>query len=145
MVVKAALHREPLPNNRIEFPWLANGIGIYGGRDHSATGNTVTGTVLSGGGILISSGHGALPFGGTIRATDNTFVATGGDCYIGEPVGVLWLHAGGLKQGKRYIPGELMKQGMAVVAVDYRLSPAAKVAAHPLLLKFVEKITRQDF
>lgn len=39
---------------------------------------------------------------------------------------VVWLHAGGLKQGKRYIPGELMKKGIAVVAVDYRLSPAAK-------------------
>jgi len=39
---------------------------------------------------------------------------------------VVWLHAGGLTQGKRYIPGELMKKGIAVVAVDYRLSPAAK-------------------
>ncbi len=39
---------------------------------------------------------------------------------------VIWLHAGGLTQGKRYVPGELMRKGIAVVAVDYRLSPAAK-------------------
>jgi len=39
---------------------------------------------------------------------------------------VVWLHAGGLKEGKRYVPGELMKKGIAVVSVDYRLSPAAK-------------------
>lgn len=79
--------------NRIEFPWLANGIGFYGGRDHSATGNTVTGTVVSGGGILISSGHGAIPFGGAISASDNTFIDTGGDCYIGARVGAVWVHA----------------------------------------------------
>lgn len=80
-------------NNRIEFPWLANGIGIYGGRDHVVAGNTVTGTVLSGGGLLISSGHGALPFEGTIRASDNSFIDTGGECYIGERVGAVWVHA----------------------------------------------------
>lgn len=80
-------------NNRIQFPWLANGIGIYGGRDHAAMGNTVQGTVLSGGGLLISSGHGAIPFSGTIRATDNTFLKTGGECYIGAQVGAIWVHA----------------------------------------------------
>ena len=40
---------------------------------------------------------------------------------------VIWFHAGGLKQGSRYVPGELMNQGFAVAAVDYRLSP--KVSA----------------
>jgi len=80
-------------NNRVQFPWLANGIGIYGGKDHAAIGNTVQGTVLSGGGLLISSGHGAIPFSGTIRATGNTFNETGGDCYIGERVGAIWIHA----------------------------------------------------
>jgi acetyl esterase/lipase len=39
---------------------------------------------------------------------------------------VVWLHAGGLKQGSRYIPGELMGQGFAVVAVDYSMYPTAK-------------------
>jgi acetyl esterase/lipase len=43
---------------------------------------------------------------------------------------VVWFHAGGLKQGRRYVPGELMKRGIAVVAVDYRLSPGAKAPAY---------------
>ncbi len=39
---------------------------------------------------------------------------------------VVWFHSGGLKQGNRYIPGELMNKGFAVVAVDYRLAPQAR-------------------
>ncbi|MEM1212748.1 MAG: hypothetical protein AAGI68_10675, partial [Planctomycetota bacterium] len=36
---------------------------------------------------------------------------------------VVFLHAGGLTGGQRFIPGELRRQGIAVVAADYRLSP----------------------
>ncbi len=36
---------------------------------------------------------------------------------------VVWFHGGGLKAGNRKIPSALKKQGIAVVAVDYRLSP----------------------
>ena len=36
---------------------------------------------------------------------------------------VIWLHAGGLRFGERYIPGELREQGFAVAAVGYRLVP----------------------
>ncbi len=43
---------------------------------------------------------------------------------------VVWFHAGGLTQGKRYIPGELMNKGVAVVAVDYRLSPATNAPGY---------------
>lgn len=43
---------------------------------------------------------------------------------------VVWLHAGGLKMGERYVPGELMEQGFAVVAVSYRLSPKVKAPAY---------------
>lgn len=43
---------------------------------------------------------------------------------------VIWFHAGGLNAGSRYVPGELMNQGIAVVAVDYRLSPRAKAPAY---------------
>ena len=80
-------------NNTIELPWLANGIAIYGGTDHLAARNKVTGTVSSGAGILVSSGFEAVPFSGTIRVEDNTIADTGGDCYIGETVGGLWIHA----------------------------------------------------
>lgn len=48
----------------------------------------------------------------------------------GEFATVVWFHAGGLNAGSRYVPGELMNQGFAVVAVDYRLSPRAKAPAY---------------
>jgi acetyl esterase/lipase len=39
---------------------------------------------------------------------------------------VIWLHGGGLTGGRRYIPAELKNKNLAVVAVDYRLSPLVK-------------------
>ena len=79
--------------NCIQFPWLANGLAVYGGKDHRIIGNYVEGGVFSGGGLLLSSGFEAIPFSGTIRAEDNTFKDTGGDCYIGQPIGSLWIYA----------------------------------------------------
>lgn len=39
---------------------------------------------------------------------------------------VVFMHAGGLKQGQPYIPGELMGRGFAVVSAGYRLYPGAR-------------------
>ncbi len=79
--------------NTIQLPWLANGIALYGGSDHLVADNKIDGTVFSGGGILLSSGFGAFPFGGKIRLERNRITDTGGDCYIGETIGGLWIHA----------------------------------------------------
>ena len=79
--------------NTVELPWHANGIGVYGGTDHEVRGNLVVDTVQSGGGLLISSGHGAFPFAGRLRVEDNRFLRTGGDCYIDGRNGGLWIHA----------------------------------------------------
>lgn len=43
---------------------------------------------------------------------------------------VVWLHGGGLKGGKRYLPARLRNQGVAVVPVDYRLSGRAAAPAY---------------
>ena len=43
---------------------------------------------------------------------------------------VIWFHGGGLTGGNRSIPSALKGQGIAVVAVDYRLSPKAKAPAY---------------
>lgn len=43
---------------------------------------------------------------------------------------VVWFHGGGLEGGNKYIPEEFSKQGFAVVAVNYRLSPKAKNPAY---------------
>ncbi len=40
---------------------------------------------------------------------------------------VVWFHGGGLTGGQKSIPEGLLKQGLAVIAVNYRLSPKVKV------------------
>lgn len=39
---------------------------------------------------------------------------------------VIWFHGGGLTQGEKEIPEALTKQGIAVIGVNYRLSPKIK-------------------
>ena len=41
---------------------------------------------------------------------------------------IIWFHGGGLTGGKRNVPQELSQQGIAIAAVDYRLSPKVKVS-----------------
>lgn len=43
---------------------------------------------------------------------------------------VVWFHGGGLEGGSKFIPRELTEQGMAVVSVNYRLSPKATSPAY---------------
>ncbi|WP_311195876.1 alpha/beta hydrolase [Antarcticibacterium sp. 1MA-6-2] len=39
---------------------------------------------------------------------------------------VVWFHGGGLTSGSKFVPQELKEKGIAVVSVNYRLSPRAK-------------------
>jgi acetyl esterase/lipase len=43
---------------------------------------------------------------------------------------VVWFHGGGLEGGSKHIPEELKEKGIAVVAVNYRLSPRATNPAY---------------
>ncbi|WOO42131.1 alpha/beta hydrolase [Rubellicoccus peritrichatus] len=43
---------------------------------------------------------------------------------------IVWFHGGGLKGGKKNLPNELKDQGIAVVSVNYRLSPKVKAPAY---------------
>lgn len=43
---------------------------------------------------------------------------------------VVWFHGGGLKGGERFIPEPLKNEGLAVVAVNYRLHPRVKAPAY---------------
>lgn len=43
---------------------------------------------------------------------------------------IVWFHGGGLEQGEKYFPKELMDKGIAIVAVNYRLSPKATNPAY---------------
>ena len=43
---------------------------------------------------------------------------------------VVWFHGGGLEKGNKEIPDELKKQGLAIVAANYRFSPVVKAPAY---------------
>ncbi len=43
---------------------------------------------------------------------------------------VVWFHGGGLRGGKKAVPVQLQRQGIAVVAVNYRLFPKVKAPAY---------------
>jgi acetyl esterase/lipase len=43
---------------------------------------------------------------------------------------VVWFHGGGITSGEKFIPEKLKEQGIAVVSVNYRLSPKAKCPAY---------------
>lgn len=43
---------------------------------------------------------------------------------------VVWFHGGGINSGNKHIPEKLKKQGIAVIAVNYRLSPKVKNPAY---------------
>lgn len=43
---------------------------------------------------------------------------------------IVWFHGGGLTEGNKYIPEDLTGKGIAIVAVNYRLSPTAKCPAY---------------
>ncbi|MCS4229240.1 alpha/beta hydrolase [Sphingobacterium sp. BIGb0165] len=43
---------------------------------------------------------------------------------------IVWFHGGGLEGGNKFIPLELKEKGVAVVAVNYRLSPKEKAPGY---------------
>lgn len=43
---------------------------------------------------------------------------------------VVWFHGGGITGGNKYIPEKLKKQGIAIAAVNYRLSPQVQHPAY---------------
>lgn len=43
---------------------------------------------------------------------------------------VVWFHGGGLKNGNKSVPAELQGNGIAVVAVNYRMNPKVKAPAY---------------
>jgi len=43
---------------------------------------------------------------------------------------LIWFHGGGMEMGEKYIPEEIKNKGIAVVSVNYRLSPKVKNPAY---------------
>jgi hypothetical protein len=63
--------------NTIQCPWLANGIAIYGGRNHTVEDNVVYDTVVNGAGININTNYNPVPFSGFITVQRNTLIRCG--------------------------------------------------------------------
>ncbi|MEQ8337744.1 MAG: carboxylesterase family protein, partial [Cyclobacteriaceae bacterium] len=42
---------------------------------------------------------------------------------------IIWFHGGGITGGNKHLPDRLMNQEVAIVAVNYRLSPKVKAPA----------------
>lgn len=63
--------------NTIQCPWLANGIAIYGGRNHTVEDNVVFDTVVNGAGININTNYNPVPFSGFITIQRNTLIRCG--------------------------------------------------------------------
>lgn len=55
---------------------------------------------------------------------------------------IVWFHGGGLTGGDKFIPQELKDKGVAVVAVNYRLSPKAQ---HPAYIEDAAEATAWVF
>lgn len=73
-----------------------------------------------------------IPYRTLSEETSNSYIAERCklDIYYPEKVEgfptVVWFHGGGITSGNKHIPEKLKQKGIAVVAVNYRLSPRAK-------------------
>jgi hypothetical protein len=86
-------HDNTFRHNTIQLPMLANGIGIYGGRDNLLEANVIADTLVEGAGIQVANRFsGTVPLEGTITLRDNT-VLRGGSRFPGVgDVGAIFLY-----------------------------------------------------
>ena len=76
--------------NTIQIPWLASGISIYGGSNHTVEYNAIYDTVTGGSGIYVSSNFNPKPLSGTITVRNNTLIRCGSnECYTGYAPGAI--------------------------------------------------------
>jgi hypothetical protein len=81
-------------SNTVQNPWFANGIAIYGGKDHSVIDNIVCDTVSTGSGLYISAQFGEYPFQGKILASGNKLIRCGAnESDLGGPAGAIRIMA----------------------------------------------------
>ena len=93
--------------------------------------------------FLLAAQYVAAQETGYKMAKDIAYIASPTDTYVKErckldvyypvdttgcPV-VVWYHGGGLTSGNKAVPAQLQKQGMIVVAVNYRLLPMVDISA----------------
>lgn len=79
--------------NTVEFPWLANNISVYGGKDIEITDNILCDTVAMGAGVNISTNFKPEAFEGTITVARNTLSRCGShDLNYNSDDGAIWFN-----------------------------------------------------
>lgn len=78
-------------NNTIQIPNLANGIGIYGGKNNTVSNNLILDVVDNGSGIQFGTNHGPSAFTGTLTISNNKLVRAGSWHHdYGYQIGAIW-------------------------------------------------------
>ncbi|MFC5531408.1 CARDB domain-containing protein [Cohnella yongneupensis] len=89
--------------NTVQIPNLANGIGIYGGKNNTVSNNLILDVVDNGSGIQFGTNHGPTAFTGTLTITNNKLVRAGSYHHdYGYQIGAIWgywVNNNGLAQG----------------------------------------------
>ena len=79
--------------NTIRNPWLANGVGIYGGTNITVSDNIIKDTVYAGAGVNISTNFQPTPFVGSVKVLRNTIIRCGSENQ-NDTVGGIWFNYG---------------------------------------------------
>lgn len=89
--------------NTVQIPNLANGIGIYGGKNNTVSNNLVLDVVDNGSGIQFGTNHSPTAFTGSLTISNNRLVRCGSYHHdYGYQIGAVWgywLNNNGLAQG----------------------------------------------
>lgn len=89
--------------NTIQIPNLANGIGIYGGKNNTVSNNLIMDVVDNGSGIQFGTNHGPSAFTGILTVDTNKLVRCGSYHHdYGYQIGAIWsywVNNNGLAQG----------------------------------------------
>lgn len=77
--------------NTVQIPNLANGIGIYGGKNNTVSNNLIADVIDNGGGIQFGTNHGPTAFTGTLTVSNNKIVRGGSYHHdYGYQIGAIW-------------------------------------------------------
>ena len=103
--------------NTIQCPWLANGIAVYGGRNHTVEDNVIYDTIVNGAGINISSDFSPIPFGGFITVQRNTLIRCGSyvDKYKSPTKGAICIYT----PGRHDLEADLMVKDVEIYDATY--------------------------
>jgi len=89
--------------NTVQLPTLANGIGIYGGKNNTVSNNLVLDIVDNGSAIQFGTNHAPSAFTGTLTVSNNKLVRGGSYHHdFGYQIGAIWgywVHNNGLASG----------------------------------------------